>query len=143
MSDTIAAPPATVKLVPVLPDVVNVAWPHLSAIVEMALEGEKNVTADDVRRMASNGECALWAVVDGDKALAAVAHVIWNYPQSKALRIIFCGGKDKARWVHLLSEIEEFARRAGCAAVEAVARKGWAKVLPDYRLTHVLLRREI
>ena len=37
-------------------------------------------------------------------------------------------------WLHLLDGIEAFARAEGCDAMRIIGRKGWARVLKDYRV---------
>lgn len=133
-----------VSLAPVLPDMLDRIWPTLRPIVEKTLANVDTSTAEDVYAEVSEGRSGLWIAVDGEgKPLAFLTHVIWNYPQKKALRITRCGGSGILRWIHLLSEIEDFGRHVGCAFMEVVARKGYVRFLPDYQMTHVLMRREL
>ena len=144
MDETVHPPARSAQLAPILPDMVDAVWPSIREIVEETLAGVDTSTAEDIRLEAKEGRSALWVASDADgKPLAFLTHVIWNYPRQKALRITRCGGRDRLRWIHLLSEIEDFGRHVGCAFVEMTARKGYVRVLPDYRLTHVLLRREL
>lgn len=59
------------------------------------------------------------------------------------LQIMFCTGEDSKEWLPLLSLIESHARDNGCGKIEMWARKGWGKKLPDYKLTHVLLEKDL
>jgi hypothetical protein len=61
----------------------------------------------------------------------------------KVCVIIACGGIDMPRWLPLIEGIEKYARAEGCAAVRIVGRKGWARVLPDYRVHRVVLERKL
>jgi len=43
----------------------------------------------------------------------------------------------------MLPAVEEWAKAKGCAAVEIIGRRGWGRVLDDYREPHALLKKEI
>ena len=59
------------------------------------------------------------------------------------LQIPFVTGEDSKDWLHLLGVIEDHARRNGASKVEMWARKGYARKLPDYHLSHVLLEKDL
>ena len=46
-------------------------------------------------------------------------------------------------WLHLLDRHREFARAEGCDAMRIIGRKGWARVLKDYRAKRVILEKEL
>jgi hypothetical protein len=46
-------------------------------------------------------------------------------------------------WLPLLAGIETYARAAGCACVRIMGRKGWARALPTYRTTRIVLEKEL
>jgi hypothetical protein len=48
-----------------------------------------------------------------------------------------------ARWLHLLAPIEDWAKSEGCDAMRIMGRRGWGRVLPTYRLTRVVLEKEL
>ncbi|CAN0493160.1 unnamed protein product, partial [Phaeothamnion confervicola] len=75
--------------------------------------------------------------------LASVLTEIIQYPQRRVARIVGCVGEHRAKWVHLISEIQDWSRSQGCVAMEIVARKGWAKALPDFQMTHVILESDL
>lgn len=61
----------------------------------------------------------------------------------QVLQILFCTGEDSKEWLPLLGLIEDHAKANGCAKIEMWSRKGWAKKLPAYRMTHVLLEKDL
>jgi hypothetical protein len=61
----------------------------------------------------------------------------------KVCVIVACGGSDMPRWLHLIEKIEDFARAEGCAATRIIGRKGWARVLAQYRTTRIVLEKEL
>lgn len=62
---------------------------------------------------------------------------------SLTARVLWMTGTDRRKWMHLLRDYEDVMRQRGCARVEITARKGWARELPDYRMSHVLLEKEL
>lgn len=132
-------------LLPVPPEKLAAAWDHLSAHIEKLAEiTYGRLTTDDIRKHIEAGNFQLWAVVGEDNQLLAVVTTeIIQYPQRRACRVVGCVGENRGKWIHLFDEIQDWARSQGCAAMEIFARKGWAKVLPDFRLTSILLERSL
>ena len=54
-------------------------------------------------------------------------------------------GRQRHKWQHLISEVENFAKEEGCDMIELIARPGWQRVLNlfDYKRTHVVLEKKI
>jgi len=63
----------------------------------------------------------------------------------KVCHIYIMTGRQRNKWQHLISKIEDFAREEGCDIMELIARPGWQKVLNifDYKRTHVVLEKKI
>ena len=95
----------------------------------------------------AKGDWQLWIVWDGG-AQGSVRAVIGTelYHDISGLKcctIRFATGRGAARWTHLLADIEAWARSEDCVKLDMIARKGWAKHLPDYALTHVFLEKDL
>lgn len=134
----------TTNLVLVPRDTLAQAWPHVGAHVEKMAEATRGkLSVADIRGRIEREECQLWVVLEGSALLASVTTEIIVYPQRKVARILGCVGEHRAKWVHLIAEIQDWARANGCAAMEIVARKGWARALPDFQMTHVLLEADL
>jgi hypothetical protein len=56
---------------------------------------------------------------------------------------ITVGGRARSEWLHMLRELEAYARAEGCASMRIVGRKGWMRELPDYALRAVILEKEL
>lgn len=90
-----------------------------------------------------NGEWQLWIVWDGKPRAIVGTELYLEMTGMKCCMIRFCTGSGAPEWQHLLSKIEDWARSEGCSYVDMLARKGWAKHLPDYKLTHVELEKDL
>lgn len=133
------------SLVPVPPETLGAAWEHLCPHVERLAEiTGGRLTAGDIRKRIESELFQLWAVLEnGRNLVATVTTEVIEYPQRKTCRVVGCVGENRASWIHLLTEIEGWAQSKGCASMEIFARKGWARVLPDYRLTSIVLERDL
>lgn len=83
------------------------------------------------------GEYRLWANDD-----AAIIAAIKEYPTgAKAVHGMLAAGKLHAI-VGLIAEAEEWGRGLGCIAAEISSREGWSRILPDYAVHQVEIRKE-
>ena len=62
---------------------------------------------------------------------------IVTYPQKKILRVISIAGSDFKRLYEFNDMVESFAIRSGCSGMELWGRKGWKKLLPDWKDTYI------
>lgn len=85
----------------------------------------------------------LWLVWTGEVKAVLATELYFDVGGMKRCRIPFCTGSGAKQWVHLLAEIEAWARAEGCKKLDVIARKGWARQLPDYKMTHVLLEKAL
>ncbi len=116
--------------------------PHL----HRAAEGSQGrMTFDAIVKHVMAGDWHLFVVVAPTGRIEAVLCVnIWREVSGiKVCSVRFVVGEQPHKWVHLISELEDGARRAGCAKFEAWCRKGYAKYLPDYKLTHIQLEKDL
>jgi hypothetical protein len=80
----------------------------------------------------------LWANDD-----AAIVAEIKTYPTgAKAVHGMIAAGK-LSGIVVLIPKAEEWGKQMGCIAAEISSREGWARILPDYTVNQVEIRKEI
>lgn len=89
------------------------------------------------------GSAQLWEIGSpGEVQALLVTRLVW-YDRGCAMRIQACGGAGMARWIHLIDELEQHARRLDCRWVEVQGRRGWERALPGYSLQCVQLAKEL
>lgn len=139
---TAPSDPAIYKLEPEhLPKVWSFLEKHLQSVVDRS---HGDWTLEAIFNAMGNGALQLWMVWDGNEAKAVVGtELATTETDHKICTMRFCAGDDSPRWLHLLDIIEDWARHQGCRRMEAVARKGWAKRLADYKMTHVHLMKDL
>ena len=90
-----------------------------------------------------SGLALLWLAWDGERIEAAAVTQLDVANGQKFCTIVACGGRGLKDWRSLISALERFARDEGCVSVRINGRRGWARVLPDYRLHSIVLEKEL
>jgi hypothetical protein len=135
--------PCTVELVPVDPSLVAGVWPHARALVKSAIDRTDLCNFCDVEREVLGGLQQLWLAWNGTAIEAAAVTQLVLIGDRKVCIIVACGGQGCKRWLPLIAGIEQFARNEGCRAVRIIGRKGWQRILADYRANYVVMDREL
>ncbi len=91
-----------------------------------------------------SGDKQLW-VAWGDEAkiLGAALTRLAKMRSGLYCEIVACGGAESTRWIHGIATIEEWAKSEGASKVTVQGRPGWAKLLPRYRRSQVILELEL
>lgn len=133
------------EVVSVSPHAVPHYWPEVSGLIHTALyHGRCRFTLDGVEEDLISGKKRLWAVMQGERLVAAVVTCITDFPAKRVCTILLCGGEDVDSWVaKVLSTIEEYAHWEECGQVEIIGRPGWQRKCPDYDQAGVWLVKEL
>ena len=114
-------------------------WPHAAALIKAAMEKGRLSSYADVEHSVRNGRALLWLAWNGEKIKAAAVTELAIANGETFCTIVACGGHDRAQWLPLIAGLEAYGRREGCAAMRIYGRRGWRKLLPEYRTTPVLI----
>lgn len=118
-------------------------WPHVSRLIRAAVWRGGTGRFELIERRVIDGDALLWLIWDGAAILSATVTELQRSDRDLACMILACGGREMARWLHLISAIEDYARAEGCDVVRLFGRKGWARALTHYRSDMVLLERKL
>jgi hypothetical protein len=118
-------------------------WPLVSHLIRAAMRKGRISDFADVERAVLEGEALLWVVADPRTLWAAAVTQLGYVAGEKLCTIVACGGRERGRWLALKSALEAYAKAEGCAAIRIFGRRGWARALPDYRLSRVLLEKSL
>lgn len=135
------------QLVAIPDTALAVLWPQIGHLLAAIAEGSsgKYMTGDLIKAI-SVKDMQLWSAVTDDHEVLGIATTeLLNFPRKKVCRFIGATGKEPTLWLPHMKEIEEGAKRIGCAANEIIARPGWEKLLAPlgYRKSHVMLEKEL
>ena len=108
------------------------AWPAVKALLAPSVAlTQGRCSLDHVRAFLGDGSMHLFVIWDMEHqdVLGALVTEFRKHPGGLALNICHLGGRDLARWIDRLLDIERWARSEGCRWVETSGRAGWVKVL--------------
>lgn len=131
------------SLICVAPDRVRDIWPRVAPLLRSAVYRTKLSAWDDVANDIVSGNSLLWLCIEDERILCAGATALRKTDFGLACVIVACGGADRAKWVHLLAKIEDYAKAEGCKSVRMFGRRGWQRVLKGYGLQSVVLEKEL
>jgi hypothetical protein len=113
---------------------------HLDLALTKAPEYETTDVLDEVIR----GRSTLWYIRDPqDTVVGIVTTQLKQYPQKTIGLIHLLGGTDIHKWVHTIETLEAWATSNGCESMEIQGRRGWLKLLPDYKEQRVFMTKQL
>lgn len=128
-------------------DALEQVWPFVVGLVDgLPEDSGGSYSVDGIVDRLLDGTWQLWIVTRGtlDTTTAIVGtEVFTSMAGQKVCALHFCKGENAKQWTHLLDVIETAAKSIGCVKIEMTARKGWARRLRDYRMTHVVLEKAL
>ena len=125
-------------LICVAPDKVEEIWPHVRSIVKRAID-RGHTDWDFLERNLFSGAWLLWLAWDGKEIKGAVVTALVK----DACELVACAGNDFRGWIHLIAGIEDYARNEGKKTMRLIGRRGWSRVLGDYKPTLVMLEKKL
>lgn len=134
---------ALAELVCVHPNEVEKYWPKVSHWIKAAMERGDLGRFDIVEADVKSAGAILWVAYVANELAAAAVTQIDHTEKSKVCTILACGGGGSKDWLGVLPSIEHYARNNGCDLVRFMGRKGWARMLKDYRTNKVILERRL
>ena len=135
--------PPSAELVCVDPKRVSEVWPHVSHLLKGACLRTRLNAFEDIEADILAGRSLLWLAWNGRAIESAAATILINSEPGKVCIITVCGGSDMKRWLPLIGQIENYARREGCMRVRIYGRKGWLRVLDGYAQKYVIMDKEL
>lgn len=130
------------RLALVEPEDILSLWPQVAPMIDRAMRCGDLGKSSEVKSMVINGEALLWVILDPGISAAIVTQVS-IVESGKCCHIVACGGERVLKALPLLAHIEDYARHEGCKKMRLLGRKGWARALPDYKQTRVVLDKEL
>ena len=117
-------------------------WPVFKPFVDRVLnERGGQRTTKDLLSALMWGDATLWSVAE-ERIVAAAETEVYEMDE-RVCRITCLSGDGMNRWIHGIKSIEQWAKEQGCTAITLSGRKGWQRVLQDYDLSQVTLRKEL
>lgn len=134
---------ASVELCCVPPDGVPTLWPHVAHLIRRAMARGRMGRFADVEADVLGSNAWLWLAIENSVVLAAAVTKVTQEDGERLCTIVACAGHDWTKFGRLIGGLEDYARAEGCSAVEFCGRPGWMRRLPDYRVTKIVMRKQI
>jgi len=128
----------------VQPEDVAHIWEEVAPLLDKVKEHtEGELETDDFLEPLTHGDMQLWMATEESDVRAVMVTQIITYPQKRVLRIISLAGEDFEEIRSFQEMIEGFAIKLGCTALEMWGRKGWKKLLPDWKDTYIVYTKDL
>lgn len=117
-------------------------WGRVRHLLLPAIAWDGDRTEADVMVALGDGTAQLW-IGEDDEVRCGVVTCLSSVARGLVCEIWLMGGRDRRLWLHFIDIIEAAARNRGCISIELIGRNGWVRLLPEYRQTAVVLRKEL
>jgi len=126
------------------PEDVAYVWEEVVPLLaRVAPHTEGEMEPDDYIEPLTHGDMQLWVVVENKRVNAALVTQIIPYPQKRILRLISLAGDNFQDIKDFLEMVEVFALKNGCTALEMWGRKGWKKLLSDWKDSYIVYTKDL
>ena len=122
---------------------VNTVWNDVKDLI--AKTSDELLNENDVLQSLQTGEYILWIATEPDShAIVGAMTIEYRcYPRHKMCQVVTIAGERMSDWIEDLYMLENWAKAQGCAYMDMYARRGWKKVLKDYKERCILLRKKL
>ncbi len=133
------------KALVINPENIPVIWNDVAPLLDRVTEhNEGQFEANDYLEPLTSKVMQLWIAVEGDYLHTVMITKIIEYPNKRDLRVIAIAGSElKTLHSKFNDMIESFALREGCSSMELWGRKGWKKMLPDWKDSYTVFTKEL
>lgn len=129
---------STVELICVDPERVFDFWQFARPLIKSAIDATGLSDFADIENDVLSGNQLLWLAVSDHIEAAATTHL-----SRDVCTLTACGGHNRERWIELRKQIEAYAKAEGCKCVRLYGRKGWERVLEDYRVEYIIMEKAL
>lgn len=127
------------------PPDIDRTWSVCSPMLARAMKnGESNYSMSDIKTRLRDGRFQLWAWAENNKIIACAVTEILIFPTRKICSVLYVGGQGLKIWRKTaVNTVAEWAKKNGCTDMEGYVRKGWLRILPDWRTAWTTIRRSL
>ena len=120
-------------IVPVRADHIDAVWHEAAPLIRLAQKRiERNAGMADIYNDLIDERSMLWTIRVEDKLQAVIVTEIAQHPRRRVWRVLMIGGSGMSDWLDDgIAAMKKAAQIAGCSAIEADGRLGWAKIVPQ------------
>lgn len=118
-------------------------WPVVAPILIRAIRIYGEYTLEEVFEDLIARKKQLW--VGGKTSITAVLITeIFNQDNGQRFcHVSLCAGDGAIDCIPHLETVEKWAKESGCNRIEIAGRRGWAKLLKDYKVKKITLKKDL
>jgi hypothetical protein len=126
----------------VLADDLGLVWKDCAPLLIPAMQD--GTTIEQVLAAIFAKDAQLWIGSDNNEIQVACVTELIRRGGCLYCNVWLTGGRGVNNWIYFLETIEAWAKEQGCDAMLIDrGRKGWGRLLPDYKIKTVALMKEI
>jgi len=134
---------AKCRLICIDPARIDEFWPHVAPLIKAAMVRGAITDVAEVIDAVLAGRALVWIAWNGVTIRAAAVTQLSTVHHARFCTIVACGGEHRHEWLPLIAGLERYAKSENCIAIRIFGRRGWERLLPDYRPARVLLQKEL
>lgn len=121
-------------------------WPFVESYIQAGIDAvTTSETVENIKAEMLADRLGLWVIFETDTPLPFLGAVaVGSRETNDGLVTVIrcCGGREGHKWIRpCLAELEGHAKAAGAVKMELEGRRGWRRMLPDYREARVVLEK--
>lgn len=133
--------------VPLTPEAIREYEPHWVPFLPMIARRSKE-TVQALFEQVINQQMRIALVWDDDtsRATALIGVRIHMRGNDMIGELLWMAGHGRRQWEHLLPELEDMLRKAGCVCCRPLCRPGWARAVlkkHGYKITHIQMEKSL
>jgi hypothetical protein len=136
----------TTKLICIDPAVVPRVWPMVKPLIDRAYaEVDAEIPPTLFNDLCGN-RALLWLVsnmIEQKVVYAFITELYIRRSGMKVCRLVAGSGERMSDWLHLQSELEQYARAEGCSKIVAEGRTGWSRALSGYSVIRHVIEKDL
>jgi len=126
---------------------IPLVWHRIAELLLPVMQrGEVDNTLDDVQQFLRTGSMQAWHV----EWKAIIVTTIQPFganpaqPTKRVCQIVYCAGTGMDEWLGpVVAHFKEWSKAMGCQVLRISGRRGWARVLPDFKETCTTLEMDV
>jgi len=121
------------------PERVKEFLPHFGHYIKSAVDRVGITDYERIVRDLLNGCALLWLACEENTVHAAAVTALVD----DVCEIVACGGRGLPAFLPLIGRLEQYARDEQCTSMRIIGRRGWLRVLKNYKQKAVILERPL
>lgn len=118
-------------------------WPQIEPHLKRFEFETATTSSDSLKALALSCEAQVWGYQDAGVIRGVCITQIYQHLRGRYCAVFVAVGDLMPILHDGLALIEDWARGLDCAAIEIIGRKGWLRVLPEYRERAVVLEKNL